>query len=347
MGVDSFEHLFDTGRDGYSLHGPERGPGDPSIALGSGRARLRGRGPRGTGDGAHRGVGRGVPKLPAGGWRGEAAWGRPSARGRPPGRSGPDPLDRLRRPRRDPRPRRRAAGHGRVDAGRRLERPDDAGAAACGRGPGRRLDRRLAGPDRGARPGRGRRPRDPAGVAGGRDPGRPRGGAGDRRLAARGPSGGPAGHRPAGETAEAGACEQRHTPEQRRVPECPHTCGPRRCGSEIRRSTRSAGRARAPCRHHPRGARAAERDGGGSSRIEWCRRRRDRRGGRRRRGDGDPAGAGPSVVDPARPGRGRPANGGDRRPQPGRPTGPASDPPDPVRRRRGARRLPPPRRLAQ
>ncbi len=57
------------------------------------------------------------------------------------------------------------------------------------------------------------------------------------------------------------------------------------------------------------------------------------RGGRRR-GDRHPAGAGPSIVDPARPGRGRPANRGDRRPQPGRPTGSPSQPPDPVRGRR-------------
>ena len=144
------------------------------------------------------------------------------------------------------------------------------------------------------------------------DPGRSRGGPGDRRLAARGSGGGPAGHRPAGELRRwpgASAARARDSPidsagwpRSRAGPGSRSSCSSRR-GSPGRRRAR----------------------------------------GRRRRGDRHPAGAGPSIVDPARPGRRRPANGGDRRPQPGRPTGPPSDAPDPLRRRRRARRLPPPR----
>ena len=70
--------------------------------------------------------------------------------------------DRLRRARRDPRPRRPARVGQRRDPRRRLERPDDARPAARRRGPGRGLDRRLAGPVAQLRPGRGGRPRRPA-----------------------------------------------------------------------------------------------------------------------------------------------------------------------------------------
>ena len=112
------------------------------------------------------------------------------------------------------------------------------------------------------------------------------------------------------------------------VIDLPAGCASRRTG--VRRSARPAGRARPPGRDHAGRARAA----GVGRQVE-------RPGGRRRRGDRHPAGAGSSIVDPARPGRRRPANGGDRRPQSGRPTGPASHAPDPLRRRRRARRLPP------
>ena len=51
----------------------------------------------------------------------------------------------------------------------------------------------------------------------------------------------------------------------------------------------------------------------------------------------------PTVVDPARPGRGRPANGGGRRAQPGRPAGEAGGAPDPLRGGWRSRCLPRPR----
>jgi hypothetical protein len=310
--------MFDTGTDGDSLDGPDRGPGDAPIALGSGRARLR-----------RRGGGRARDRAAA---RADGDAARARWQPCPAGRFGSRAVDRVRRARCHPRAGRRATRHGRGDARRRIERSDHAGVAARGRGAGGRLDRGLAGPDRDARPGRGGRAWDPAGMAGRPDPGRSRGGPRDRGLAPGGPRGGPARDRPAGSIA--GEAPNRSGESlDRRSGESP---GRWQLGGEIRRSTRAACRARASGRHHPRRARAA--DG-----REWFRAGRARRVvERRRRGDRDPARAGPSIVDPPRAGCRRPANGGDGRAQSRRATRPASDPPNPVRGRRRARRLPPP-----
>ena len=160
-------------------------------------------------------------------------------------------------------------------------------------------------------------------------PARSRGGPRHRRLAARGPGGGPARHRPA------------RPGGWRRELECP---GLGRSGSEIRRSTGTGRGARPPGRHHPRGARAAD-----NPRFDSEPSRRGAASGARargvdRRGDRDPARARASIVDPARARRRRPANGGGRRAQSRRPTRAAGDVADPLRRRRRARRLPPPPR---
>lgn len=245
--------MFDTERHDGSVDRSGHGPCDASIALGSGRARLCRRGRGCARDGA------------SGGTRRHGS--QPGRSAEPAGRPGWGAVDRLRRARCDPRPGRRAAGHGGGDSGRRLERADDARAAARGRGAGGRLDRGLAGPDLDARPDRSRRPRDPARVAGRPDPGRSRGGPGHRRLAAGGSRGGPAGHRPA---------------------------RPRQLGSEIRRSARAARRARSACRHHPRRARATNARERSRLGPAWA------AGVSRRRGDRHPARAGPSIVDPAR-----------------------------------------------
>ena len=221
-GVDSFEQMFDTGRDGDSLDGPDGCPGDASIALGSGRARLRRGRRRRARDGlprAARRCGPGLERAPATGRT--PAVSRDAAAGRgpePAARFGSRAVDRVCRARCHPRARGRAAGHGRGDAGWRLERANDAGAAACSRGTGGWLDRGLARPDRDARPRRGRRARDPAGVAGRPDPGGPRGGPRDRRVPAGGSRGGPARHRPAGATAREGGRRREPRAGWRREP---------------------------------------------------------------------------------------------------------------------------------
>ncbi|MEA2675505.1 MAG: hypothetical protein QOI92_2697 [Chloroflexota bacterium] len=186
--------MFDTERHGNSLDRPGSSPGDASIALGGGRARLR---RRGRGRARHGAARHGAIRT--------TGWVPAAGRGpEPAGRTGPRAVDRLRGARCHPRARRRAAGHGRGDARWRLERADDARAAARGGGTGGRLDRGLAGPDLHAGPDRGRRARDPARVAGRPDPGRSRGGSRHRRLAAGGSRGGPARHRPAGALAGEG-----------------------------------------------------------------------------------------------------------------------------------------------
>jgi hypothetical protein len=170
-------------------------------------------------------------------------------------------------------------------------------------------------------------------VAGRADAGGCRRGALDRRLAAGGSSGGPAGHGPAGACREgagscregAGSCREGARHERSRHERSRH-------GGEIRRPARSTRGARSACRNHARRPRAT-----GGGRYEPSHRRG-------RGGDGHPAGAGPSILDTPRQRRGRPANGGAGRPEPGRPTGPPDDPPDPLCGWRRARRLPPPRR---
>jgi len=286
--------------DGGTFPGRDGGPGDPSIALGSGRAPRR----RG-GDGRPRDGDAGAGRRDRSRRRSRRS-ARCSARCSGPGRG---LLDRLFGAGRDPGARRAAPRDGPVAPGRPLERADHARPSARRGGPGGRCHRRLAGPRGRLRPGRGRGPRHPARVARGPHPRRRGGGARDRRRApVRADRGSPR-RGPAAPAGESGAV--------RRSPRSPRR--PRPPGRDQPPRPRAAGA-------DPLGGRRSRRGDGGPPRARpagldppRAGRRRPVRRGRRRpqpRRPARPAGHPPDPVCRWRRARRLPPPG--RAPQPRR-----------------------------